>query len=56
MSELYEKSLKKLELNAVLSMLADHAVSPEAKNRCLALRPLTDAEEQIGRASCRERV
>lgn len=45
MSELYEKSLKKLELDAVLSMLADCAGSLDAKERCKALSPLTDAEE-----------
>ena len=47
MSELYEKSLKKLELDAVLQRLADCAVSAEGKERCLALRPLTDAEDII---------
>ena len=47
MSELYEKSLKKLELDAVLQRLADCAVSAEGKERCLALRPLTDTEDII---------
>ncbi len=47
MSELYEKSLKKLELDLVLSKLADCAVSAEAKDRCLALRPLNDREDIV---------
>lgn len=45
MTELYEKSLKKLELDAVLERLADCANSDEAKSRCRSLRPLDDAEE-----------
>ena len=45
MSELYEKSLKKLELDAVLEKLADCAVSQEGKQRCRELRPLTDASD-----------
>ena len=45
MSELYEKSLKKLELDAVLEKLADCAVSQEGKQRCRELRPLTDARD-----------
>ena len=47
MSELYEKSLKKLELDLVLSKLADCAVSAEAKDRCMALRPLNDREDIV---------
>ena len=43
--ELYEKSLLKLELPAVLKLLAEQAVSEEAKARCQALTPLTDAED-----------
>ena len=43
--ELYEKSLNKLELNLVLQQLADCANSADAKERCLALRPLKDEEE-----------
>ena len=42
---LNEKSLNTLELNRVLSLLADAAVSEEAKERALALRPERDAEE-----------
>ena len=45
MTELYEKSLKKLELNLVLQMLADQASSDEAKSRCMALHPLTDRDD-----------
>ena len=36
MSELYTKSMKKLELDAVLQRLSEQAVSQEAKARCLA--------------------
>ena len=39
MSELFEKSIRTLELPAVLELLARHAVSDEAKARCLRLRP-----------------
>ena len=42
MSELYEKSLQKLELGAVLQLLADQASSEAAKEQCLALKPLND--------------
>ncbi len=45
MNELYEKSMKKLELDAVLRQLADSASSEEGKERCLALKPLSDAED-----------
>ena len=45
MTELYEKSLKKLELDLVLEKLADCAHSQEAKDRCKALLPLDDEEE-----------
>ena len=45
MSELYDKSIIKLELDQVLSMLADHAQSHEGKQACLMLRPSTDLEE-----------
>ena len=44
MNEQYQKSLTKLELDKVLALLADHASSPAAKERCLAVRPLDDAE------------
>jgi len=45
MNELYEKSLQKLELHAVLQLLADQASSEEAKRRCLQLRPLCDVDD-----------
>ena len=45
MNEQYEKSLTKLELDKVLAMLSDHAASQAAKERCLAVRPSTDADE-----------
>ena len=43
MSDLFEKSIRTLELPAVLELLARHAVSDEAKVRCLRLRPSTEA-------------
>lgn len=45
MSDLYQRSIQKLELSAVLEQLAACATGEEAKQRCLALTPLTDAEE-----------
>ena len=45
MNEQYQKSLTKLELDKVLALLADHASSPAAKERCLAVQPLDDAED-----------
>ena len=45
MSELYEKSLAKLELDKVLMMLAECAGSQEGKDACLALRPISDLED-----------
>ena len=45
MNEQYQKSLTKLELDKVLALLADHAASPAAKERCMALMPLGDAED-----------
>ena len=45
MSELYEKSLQKLELDRVLEMLAQCAGSEGGKARCLALTPSSDLEE-----------
>ena len=44
MSDLFEKSMRTLELPAVLEMLAQRAVSDEAKERCRRLRPSTEAE------------
>ena len=43
MADLFEKSIKTLELPAVLTLLAQHAVSDAAKERCLKLRPATEA-------------
>jgi len=45
MSELYEKSLQKLELDQVLALLADCAGSFEGKAACLRLRPSSDLED-----------
>ena len=45
MSELYEKSIIKLELDQVLNLLADCAGSSEGKSVCLSLRPVSDLEE-----------
>ena len=45
MSELYEKSLQKLELDQVLELLAQCAGSSEGKAACLQLRPNSDLEE-----------
>ena len=45
MSELYEKSLLKLELDQVLELLAGCAGSSEGKERCRRLRPSSDLED-----------
>lgn len=45
MSELYEKSTQKLELDRVLEMLAQCAGSEDGKIACRELRPATDLEE-----------
>ena len=45
MSELYEKSLLKLELDQVLQLLAECAGSREGKEACLRLRPSSDLED-----------
>ena len=45
MSELYQKSLHKLELDQVLSLLAECAGSQEGKAACLNLRPTSDLED-----------
>ncbi len=44
MTELFEKSLRTLELPAVLEMLARHAVSAAAKERCLKTMPSTEKD------------
>ena len=45
MSELYEKSLMKLELDQVLALLAECAGSQGGKESCRSLRPSSDLEE-----------
>ena len=45
MSELFVKSMATLELPQVLALLADCAATLEGKERCLALRPLTDLDD-----------
>ena len=47
MSELFDKSIRTLELPRVLQMLSRHAVSAEAKERALRLRPETEPEEVL---------
>ncbi len=47
MSELYEKSLKKLELDQVLMQLAACAGSQDGKARCQALRPASNLDEVV---------
>ena len=45
MSDLYEKSLYKLELDQVLLKLSQCAGSPDGKAACLSLRPVSDLDE-----------
>lgn len=45
MSELYEKSLLKLELDTVLSLLAECAGSEGGKAACVCLKPTSDLED-----------
>lgn len=45
MSDLYDRSLLKLELDKVLSLLAECAGSTEGKAACLQLRPVSDIED-----------
>lgn len=47
MTELYQKSLQKLELDRILELLAQSAVSSEAKARCRALTPISDREDVL---------
>ena len=44
MSELFDKSIRTLELPRVLELLSDQAVSDEAKRRAVAVRPETEEE------------
>ena len=45
MSELYNKSIGKLELSQVLKLLADCAGSRDGKEACLQLYPVSDLED-----------
>ena len=60
MNTLFEKSIRTLELPAVLSMLAALAVSDAAKEKCRSLMPVCDLEEalhlQAETQSARERL
>ena len=47
MSELFDKSIRTLELPRVLRLLSEQAVSPEAKELALAVRPETDYEDVL---------
>ena len=47
MSDLFDKSLRTLELPRVLELLSEQAVSAEAKRRALRLRPETEPEEVL---------
>ena len=47
MSELFDKSIRTLELPRVLQLLSEQAVSPEAKALALAVRPETDYEDVL---------
>ena len=45
MTDLFEKSIQTLELPRVLERLAEQAVTEEGKERCRALRPMTDPDD-----------
>ena len=47
MSELFEKSIRTLELPRVLQLLSEQAVSVEAKEKALRLRPETVTEDVL---------
>ena len=47
MSELFDKSIRTLELPRVLQKLSDQAVSAEAKAKALRIRPETETEEVL---------
>ena len=47
MSELFDKSIRTLELPRVLQLLSEQAVSTEAKERALRLYPETETEEVL---------
>ena len=57
MSEMFEKSIRTLELPRVLELLSQQAISPEAKERCRAARPETETEEVLmERVSLRQAI
>ncbi|MBC5737180.1 endonuclease MutS2 [Lawsonibacter faecis] len=45
MTDLFEKSMRTLELPRVLELLSEQAVTEEGKEKALALRPLTDVDD-----------
>ena len=47
MSELFDKSLRTLELPRVLQLLSEQAVSAEAKARAVQVRPEAEPEEVL---------
>ncbi len=47
MSDMFEKSIRTLELPQVLEMLAQRAVSDAAKERCRLIMPVTDREDVL---------
>ena len=47
MSELFDKSIRTLELPRVLQLLSEQAVSAEAKAKALRIRPETETEEVL---------
>ena len=47
MSDLFDKSIRTLELPRVLELLSEQAVSAEAKQRALRIRPETEPEEVL---------
>ena len=47
MSELFDKSIRTLELPRVLELLSQQAVSGEAKRRALEIRPETDVQDVL---------
>ena len=47
MSDLFDKSIRTLELPRVLELLSEQAVSAEARQRALRLRPETEVEEVL---------
>jgi len=47
MSELFDKSIRTLELPRVLQLLSEQAVSAEAKERAQRIRPETEVEEVL---------